>query len=571
MPIRQIIIFVLLLSAISLLTYAQDQFIRITEGPHVNDNNYTSGVCWIDYDGDNYLDLLVIAFWSVSDNPPPAYHNLYHNNGDGTFSTVDKLEVVGTAMECYTASWADYDNDNDLDLLLANFKADPNFLYVNDGSDNFNIDLESIISDENAGSTSPNWVDFDLDGDLDLFIGNSTDDNVHGYDPYPNYLYENADGIFVKIDSGDVVTDAKHTYSATWCDFDNDGDADLFTSTIEREGNDLYRNDGNGNFSLMIGSAPGNDSGYCFSSSWGDYDNDGHQDLFVGNRDGEPFLYRNNGDSTFTKIQGHGLHTNSGYGHQGIWGDYDNDGDLDIFISQMNQNNPELSEGNLFENLGDQTFNKITEGTIANDTHLVISAVWGDYDRDGDIDLYTGRYDPQWNNNSIYAINRLYRNNGNLNRWITIKPVGTNSNRSAIGTKIRLKADIGGSLIWQMREIVSRTGRNAQPPLEAHFGLGDAAIIDSIKIEWPSGMVDVYTDIAVNQFITYTETVCGDADGNFSVNLLDITYLISYLYKGGPTPVHMQAADPDGNGTTNILDITYLIAYLYKAGSRPVC
>ncbi len=548
-----------------------DQFTRITEGPHVNDVDFTSGVCWIDYNNDNYLDLFLVTHWPDIVGPPLPYHYLYQNNGDGTFTSVNKLEVIGTGIEGYGASCADYDNDGDIDVLVANFKMDPCFLYVNDGSGNFTVDAGSSISAENAASSSPVWIDYDLNGILDLFIGNASDDNLDGYDPYPNYLYKDVAGIFTKIISGEIVTDSKHTYSATWSDYDNDGDPDLFTSSHLMEGNDLYRNDGNGNFTPMTGSVLSSDAGFCFSSSWADYDNDGDMDLYVGNIGGEPFLYSNNGDATFTKISGHGLHTDGGSANQGVWGDYDNDGDLDIFITRYNTDYPDQSQGGLFENRGGNTFNKITDGIIASDTHVVIAAAWGDYDRDGDLDLYTGRFDPLFTGNPIYSKNRLYRNNGNSNNWITIKPYGTNSNRSAIGTKIRLNAEINDSSIWQMREISSQTGSSAQQPLEAHFGLGDANIVDSIKIEWPSGMVDVYTAVAPNQFITYTETVCGDADGNFNVNLLDITYLISYLYKGGPDPHNMQAADPDGNGTTNILDITYLIAYLYKAGPKPVC
>ncbi|HUV29627.1 MAG TPA: CRTAC1 family protein [Acidobacteriota bacterium] len=586
-----------------------DPFTRVTEGPHVNTNASTWGVCWVDYDQDNYLDLLNIDYWAVSEDPPPAYHNLYHNNGDGSFTVVDKLEVVGTALECYAASWADYNSDGGLDLLLANFKADPNFLYINDGSGNFVIDTENVISGENAGSTSPNWVDIDLDGDLDLFIGNSTDDNVQGYDPFPNYLYINNNGVFTKVDSGEIVTDAKHTYSATWCDYDNDRDPDLFTSSIQREGNDLYRNDGNGNFTLMAESVLGSDSGYCFCSSWGDYDNDGDQDLFVANRDGEPFLYRNNGDGTFTSVVGHGLQSSDGFAYQGIWGDYDNDGDLDIFITRMNWDYPVLSEGNLFENLSDHTFNKITEGIIAADTHIVVSAVWGDYDRDGDVDLYTCRYDPSWNNNSVYAVNRLYRNNGNLNRWITIKPYGTISNRSAIGAKVRLKANIGGSSVWQMREIVSQTGTNAQPPLEAHFGLGDATAVDSILVEWPSGLTDVLVNVDVNQFLVVTEGLTLDQDGDGVpegvdncpldynpdqsdtdgddigdacccvgirgnidgdpegiVDIGDLTALISYLFiPPNEAPGCKKEANIDGDeeGIVDIGDLTALIGYLF--------
>ena len=491
-----------------------EQFTRVTEGPHVNDAVHSMSVCWIDYNNDKYLDLVTNTSWprSGSGGSPGSYHYVYQNNGDGTYTRIYQLDIVGNGGHGYGSSCSDYDNDGDIDILMTNFQVDTNYLYVNDGFGSFTIDSQSGISAENAGSTSPSWIDYDQNGLLDLFVCNSVDDDMSVWNPCANYLYKDVGGAFSKINTGVIATDVKKTYGASWCDYDNDGDPDLFIANNGMDGNDLYRNDGDGSFTSMTGSMLSLDSGYCQSNSWADYDNDGHMDLYVGNINlwgndsGVPFLYHNDGDGTFTKVLGHNLHLNDSPVKQGVWGDYDNDGDLDIFITPFNKGNPTFIEGNLFENIDGSTFTKITDGVIAGDTQVVSSAVWGDYDRDGDLDLYTCRYDPTYKNNPIYSKNRLYRNNGNGNNWITIKPVGTSSNRSAIGTRIRLKANIGGSPVWQMRDIVSQTASRAQPPMEAHFGLGDATTIDSILIEWPSGIMQTVTDVAVNQFLILEES-----------------------------------------------------------------
>ena len=220
-------------------------------------------------------------------------------------------------------------------------------------------------------------------------------------------------------------------------------------------------------------------------------------DLFVANYENQNnFLYRNNGDGTFTKITTGDIVTDGGQSVGSGWGDYDNDGDLDLFVTNR------WGEDNfLYSNNGDGTFTKVTTGNIVTDGSYSGGGSWGDYDNDGDLDLFVANGGGSSQNNFLYA------NNGNSNRWINIKCVGTVSNTSAIGVKVRVKATINGTPVWQMREISGQTGYGSQNSLNAEFGLGDAAIIDSVKIEWPSGMVQVLTDVAVNQFLEVVESV----------------------------------------------------------------
>jgi hypothetical protein len=153
----------------------------------------------------------------------------------------------------------------------------------------------------------------------------------------------------------------------------------------------------------------------------------------------------------------------------------------------------------LYRNNGDGTFTKITTGSLANDGGASTGIAWGDYDNDGFLDLFVanGLLGPA-------QVNFLYRNNGNVNNWVKVKCIGTVSNRVGIGAKVRVKAIIGGRTCWQMRQIDGADG-SFGGSVEAHVGLGNATIIDTLRIEWPSGIVQELHDVAPKQFLTVTE------------------------------------------------------------------
>jgi hypothetical protein len=242
---------------------------------------------------------------------------------------------------------------------------------------------------------------------------------------------------------------------------------------------------------------PASDAQPSDGLAWGDYDNDGFLDLFVTNpNSGGNRLYRNLGDSTFERITSGNIVTDRAESLGCAWGDYDNDGFLDLFVINGlfgPQNNF------LYRNNGDGTFTKITSGSLANDGGASSGIGWGDYDNDGFLDLFVanGLLGPA-------QVNFLYRNNGNSNNWVKVKCVGTLSNRAGLGAKVRLKAIIAGQSRWQMRQIDGGDGSSGGS-LEAHFGLGDATIIDTLRIEWPSGIVQELHDVATNRFLTVTE------------------------------------------------------------------
>src|SRR5439155_7289915 len=153
-----------------------------------------------------------------------------------------------------------------------------------------------------------------------------------------------------------------------------------------------------------------------------------------------------------------------------------------------------------YPNNGDGTFTKITSGSLVNDLGNCGGAVWGDYDNDGFLDLFVA-------NGFVgqSANNLLYRNNANSNSWLNLRLIGTVSNRSAIGAKIRVQATIGGKTFWQLREISGGTSFGSQNDMRANFGLGDATNADIVRIEWPSSIVQTMTNVAAKQFLTGVE------------------------------------------------------------------
>jgi len=321
------------------------------------------------------------------------------------------------------------------------------------------------------------WVDYNVDGYLDLFVANFFSTEF-------NQLYRNnGDGSFT-LDVNAISMEASSSVMGAWGDYNNDRLPDLFVANTGYENNTLYKNLGAGRFERVdnvVSNMPGQSTG----GSWGDYDNDGDLDLYVTNAGNENnFLYRNDLDAGFTAITAGAPVTDGGHSHGSAWGDYDNDGDLDLIVANdQDQNNI------LYNNDGKGSFEVVSWDAVE-DGGMSFSTSWADYDNDGDLDLYI--VNRESNKNFIYT-NAF----GACQAKGCVTLVGTNSNHAAIGAKVHAKANIYGEDIWQMRELSGQTGGvGAQSELKTIFGLGDAAIIDSLVIEWPSGYTQVLTDVA---------------------------------------------------------------------------
>jgi hypothetical protein len=475
------------------------QFSSTATGGIVSDGGCTQGISWVDYDNDGYPDVFATNLLC-----PDGQNNwLYHNEGDRTFTRILLGSIVNDDGMSRTSTWGDFDNDGDADAFVTNWPEQVNFLYENKGGGTFSRVTTGEMVTEVLGSPAAAWADYNNDGLLDMFVAN------YG----ANSLFTNEGGSFTKVSGGDIATDVFDSYGVAWADYDNDGDQDLFVANPGENGSDrdnrLYENGGDGSFTRVGDGLVVTDGGESFGGSWGDYDNDGDLDLFVTNisyeTDGNNFLYQNEGDGTFQPVTEGPIVTDEGYSFGSGWGDYDNDGYLDLFVANCPYNNE--SRDFLYHNKGDGTFTKVAGGSIVNEPGASYGCAWGDYDGDGDLDLMVARMGDDDEDNA------LYHNNGNLGNWLAVTCIGTTSNASAIGARVRLKAHIDGEPIWQLREISSQTGYCGQNSTPAHFGLGDAEVVDSLRIRWPSGLVDLYIDLSPNQFLTVTEGEALEAHG----------------------------------------------------------
>ncbi len=362
-----------------------------------------SDVAWGDYDADGDLDVIIAG----SNSGNSAITKIYKNEGNDTFTELTGISIPGTLVG--DVAWGDYDNDGDLDILIQGYTDASQItnLYKNNDNDTFadsGVNLAALTD----GSVS--FIDYNNDGYLDIL-------NV-GFDGAVNQAYihkNNGDGSFTQTD---IVLPGAIKSAYEWADFDNDGDHDIFITGFDSDGNlisKLYQNNGDETFSETANNFTG---AWLGDAAWGDYDSDGFLDILLSGfampNDRLAKLYRNNGDGTFTEQTETGL---TGVSHSStIWGDYDNDGDLDVFIGGTYEGTSVwIRVTDVFVNNGDNTF------TAANlpftfDAYWGESA-WGDYDADGDLDLICCGHDDAGGSNTI-----IYRNDSTTPNTIPDTP-----------------------------------------------------------------------------------------------------------------------------------------------------
>jgi hypothetical protein len=249
-------------------------------------------------------------------------------------------------------------------------------------------------------------------------------------------LYRNnGDGSFSKITTGPLVKDGLYAADGAWADFDNDGYLDLYVTEANgsSSANGLYRNNTDGTFSHVTNNVPNTGSGGWTGAAWADYDNDGQIDLFVSRYGQNNALYRNTGLGSFIPISAGRIVNDGGLSIGCSWADYDNDGFFDLFVANGGPSPAGSSFNFLYHNNGDGTFTKNTSDISTRDFGPWAACAWGDYDNDGFLDLFVAN---GWDSAIGAQNNFLYRNNGNSNSWLKIKLVGTQSNRSGIGAKV---------------------------------------------------------------------------------------------------------------------------------------
>ena len=509
----------------------------------------SSGPSFIDYDNDGDIDIYVNTEYHGENQG----NRLFENDGSGNFIDVavergvDNKYALGRG-----ASWGDYDNDGDMDLIVSNLpssggtKIPPTTLFKNllieTGSANFrNATVESNLFRANVkedreiggiGNTGAGvaWADYDNDGDLDLYW------KCADYDIDNALFRNNGDGTFTDVteEAGagiiNLVAEAGSQGSPNWTDVNQDGWIDLL---VTNEGSEkiLFLNQENGTFKNITRSFrapsgtvflnPGNANGACI----GDIDNDGDMDVFLPTADQSNRLYisllSDTGSLSYQDIS-----LSSGIDHKSgargcTMGDFDNDGLIDIYVNNGGLQNTLINDvinlpifvqfyiaiepayNKLFQNNGDLTFSDVTK-TSGTEVLGIGSGVGNaDLDDDGFLDLFLTNRTFYNSDKQITESDRNYllRNKGNDNNWIKIELTGTKSNTNAYGARVKVMA--GESI--QYREHTSAHGYNSANDYRLHFGLANEENIDSIEIIWPSGERQLLTDIAVNQTLSIEE------------------------------------------------------------------
>jgi enediyne biosynthesis protein E4 len=489
-----------------------------------------SGCAFFDFDGDGWPDILLINSKDWTPRGRRSLPALYRNNRNGTFTDVTAGSGLDVEMYGMGVAIADYDNDGREDVYITAIDGD--HLFHNEGNGKFR-DVTRAAGIQNANfASSAAWLDYDRDGKVDLFVANyvqwtpkgdlwcSLDGATKSYCTPESYkgtssrLYHNlGNGRFEEVAERAGVGDpTSKSLGITVLDYNGDGWPDLFVAN-DTQPNKLYRNLGNGTFKeegMTAGVAFGEDgvARGAMGADAGDYDGSGRPHLLVGNFSNQMLgLYHNEGNGLFvdeapSSTVGRASLLSLSFGV--FFFDYDLDGRPDIFAAnghieeEIGRVQPKVSYRQaplVFHNVGGHKFENATPqlGASINRSIVARGAAYADYDHDGDLDVLIST-----NNGPAY----LYRNDGgNRNHWLSIRLVGSKSNRDGLGAVVRVQSALGKQ--WNM--VRSGSSYCSQSDMALVFGLGGDTSA-SVQVEWPSGGKQQFANVAANQAITIDES-----------------------------------------------------------------
>ncbi len=462
------------------------------------------GVAWVDIDNDHDIDLFV------------SPNLLFRNDGGGVFTQIANPFNFTPMQNPGGASWADLNNDGLIDCLIAQY---PSGAYLNGGNGSFfnaSLQLPGLNGFPAWGCAIGNW---DNDAYPDFIFVHAA--GFHPAGPFPCKLYLNKNASLTPANiTGYAMTDSTKPYTVPyWSDYDLDGDMDLFIASGPggAPGPDYcYKNlkmeTGLDTLVRMTSElfASQLQDGQCYNFI--DFDHDGDLDLCLTNYGGAPtrFYTHTGGTYALASMPFSAISTNL----SNAWGDVDNDGDDDVFITNDTQ------PIRLYLNNGNGTFAAAV--TLGADSSSGLTL--GDYDNDGDLDFFASGKGP----------GRLFRNDSAAtgNHWVSIALEGVISNCSAIGARVRIKATINGSSYWQLHEVSAQNSFQSQHDLRVHFGLGNATSIDSLEIRYPGTPTVIMTQVAADHFYCHQE-------GSPSLCLTSVSNAPS-----NDTPVYQIIPDP---------------------------
>ena len=488
-----------------------------------------SGVVLFDFDNDGDLDLYLINGSDLPGRTSPIAptNRLYRNDGD-TFTDVTTQATVGDTGYGLGGCIGDYNNDGFTDLYVTNYG--PNVLYRNNGDGTFTDVTESTGIAGNQLSSGCAFVDVDADGYLDLYVVNYVQ-----FDPETNpecsrqgvrtyctpealqgavdILYRNnGDGTFTDITAEAGISGANGKGLGVVCgDVDNDGDTDIFVAN-DTTPNFLYLNDSNARIKMtedaLFAGVALSEEGRAYSgmgANLGDFDNDGYLDIVITNfQDQTNSLYHNAQSGFFNEVS-----FAKGVGEKSLrylaWGvdfvDFNNDGWLDLFVANghLDDNIAEIDPigtyaqpNQLFLNNGGVNFEESIDMAVKIEK-VSRGTAFGDIDNDGDIDIVVS--------NLKDAPTILRNDSDDTAQWLSVKLVGTHCNRDAIGARVTVVSE--GST--QTREVKSGSGYLSQNDLRLHFGLGDATRVDTLTVRWLCGKVQTLEDVKTNRGLVISE------------------------------------------------------------------
>ncbi len=446
-------------------------------------NGYGHGVAAGDFNNDGLPDIYVINYTSLN--------ALFLNNGNDTFTeTAASANVAyNTTLQDRGVAASDYDDDGDLDLYIASGGYQNNLLFRNNGDGSFSEIANSVgLRNYEMQGESVSWGDYDGDGDLDLFLTS--------YENPCKLFRQNSDHTFSEVTYASGLGGIAESVQSVFFDLELDGDLDIFISRGQNISNSLLVNRGNGVFVDEAASRNITDPvPHGQGVTVGDYDNDGDLDIYMCDDRGPNRLYRNENGS-FNEVAAQAGVDDYSRSLGCLFADFDNDGWLDLYVINFGTNR-------LYRNHGNGTFEDVTSGSGADNSSRSYGSAVLDYDGDGLLDIYFS--------NSGQNSNLLRNTTNTSNKWLKLVLRGVSSNRNGIGARVLLTS--GG--VQQTQQLLAGFAMvSGGSDLTFHFGLGNNSTASRVEVIWPSGERDVLTNVAANQALTIQEGSYGDTPPN---------------------------------------------------------
>ncbi|HED64951.1 MAG TPA: CRTAC1 family protein [Planctomycetes bacterium] len=480
--------------------------------------NQCGGVATEDFDQDGFLDILTSTF------DPLGALTHYRSRGDGTFEDISSRSHADDQLGGLNLVAADYDGDGDQDVIVlrgAWLTVDGrirNSLLRNDGGVFVDVTRDAGLAEPAMPTQAAVWADFDNDGDLDLYIANESMVKEDPNQDFPSQLFRNnGDGTFTDVAAEAGVTNDSYGKAVTVGDFDDDGDVDLYVSNFGP--NRLYRNDGGLRFTDVAPELGVTEpEGRSFASWFFDYDNDGKLDLLSLSYSGSssdlvaeklhlkrtwprPRLYHNLG-GRFEEVGKEAGLDRFILPMGANFGDIDGDGWLDLYLTTGDPSLESIVPNVMLRNDGGRTFQDVTTAGGFGHLQKGHGVSFCDLDNDGDQDVYHQLggfyYGDRYQN-------AFFENPGNGNHFLTLKLVGTTSNRDAVGARVSVVVRTPGGTRTLHRSVGSLSSFGGSPHRQ-ELGLGDATGIEEVRIRWPRTQQEqVFRDLSMDAFYRIVE------------------------------------------------------------------